>query len=70
MIATSEVLNYIGGEWRRPSTDSGSDVFNPATGELLARSRVDSASDVATAVQAAHAAFPEWRSTPAPAGLF
>jgi malonate-semialdehyde dehydrogenase (acetylating)/methylmalonate-semialdehyde dehydrogenase len=66
MIATSEVLNYIGGEWRKPSTDSGSDVFNPATGELLARSPVDSASDVTSAVHAAHAAFPEWRSTPAP----
>jgi malonate-semialdehyde dehydrogenase (acetylating)/methylmalonate-semialdehyde dehydrogenase len=40
-------------------------VFNPATGELLARSPVDSAPDVTSAV-ATHAASPGWRSTPAP----
>jgi malonate-semialdehyde dehydrogenase (acetylating)/methylmalonate-semialdehyde dehydrogenase len=41
-------------------------VFNPATGELLACSPVDSAPDVTSAVQATHAASPGWRSTPAP----
>jgi malonate-semialdehyde dehydrogenase (acetylating) / methylmalonate-semialdehyde dehydrogenase len=41
-------------------------VFNPATGELLARSPVDSAPDVTSAVQATHATSPGWRSAPAP----
>jgi len=59
-----EVLNYIGGEWRRPLSPAGIEVLNPATGELLAVSPQGSAADAEAAVQAASAAFPAWRATP------
>jgi malonate-semialdehyde dehydrogenase (acetylating)/methylmalonate-semialdehyde dehydrogenase len=69
MIATTglstEVLDFIGGEWRRPSSGGGTEVSNPATGDVLARAPLGSQEDVAAAVDAASAAFPEWRATPA-----
>ncbi|HYO57573.1 aldehyde dehydrogenase family protein, partial [Archangium sp.] len=37
---------------------------NPATGEVMARVPLSTPEDVATAVKAARAAFPAWRSTP------
>jgi malonate-semialdehyde dehydrogenase (acetylating)/methylmalonate-semialdehyde dehydrogenase len=40
--------------------------MNPATGEVIAKSPAGSAEEVAAAVDAASAAFPEWRATPAP----
>ena len=62
----SEVLNYIGGEWRRPLSGAGLEVVNPATGEVLAVSPAGGQADVEAAVQAASAAFPEWRAVPPP----
>lgn len=41
-----------------------SDVFNPATGEPLAKVALADREDVGSAVAAASAAFPEWRRTP------
>jgi len=61
-----EVRNFIGGAWRRPSSEPATDVLNPATGEVIAKSPAGSAEEVAAAVDAASAAFPEWRATPAP----
>jgi malonate-semialdehyde dehydrogenase (acetylating)/methylmalonate-semialdehyde dehydrogenase len=63
-MSTREVLNYIGGEWRRPLSPPGLEVVNPATGELLAVSPAGSDVDVQAAVRAAAAAFPAWRSVP------
>ncbi|MGH7173018.1 MAG: aldehyde dehydrogenase family protein, partial [Gemmataceae bacterium] len=59
-----EVRNYMGGAWRKASSEPASDVLNPATGELIARSPAGSAREVADAVEAAAAAFPNWRATP------
>jgi malonate-semialdehyde dehydrogenase (acetylating)/methylmalonate-semialdehyde dehydrogenase len=68
MIATSEVRgeirDYIGGAWRKPSSDPATEVLNPATGDVIAKTPAGSAADVAAAVGAASAAFPEWRATP------
>jgi len=64
MMAIDEVRDYAGGEWRRPSSASGTEVLNPATGEVIGRAPAGSAEDVATAVDAASTAFPEWRSVP------
>ena len=61
-----EVHDFIGGSWRAPSSSAGTEVRNPATGELLAQSPLGNADDVAAAAAAASAAFPAWRSTPAP----
>jgi len=67
-MATAQVesaaLNCVGGEWRRGSSPESFDVFNPATGEVLARPALAGREDVAAAVAAASAAFPEWRRTP------
>lgn len=63
MSANEQVLNYIGGEWRR-SAGAAADVYNPATGEAIATVPLSPAADVHDAVQAAAAAFPQWRRTP------
>ncbi|MBI5282375.1 MAG: CoA-acylating methylmalonate-semialdehyde dehydrogenase [Candidatus Solibacter usitatus] len=63
-MPSTEVLNYIGGGWRRPHSAAGLEVINPATGNLLAVSPAGDAADVEAAVQAASAAFPEWRAMP------
>ena len=47
--------------------DGGSrsaDVFNPATGQVAAQVRLADQATVASAIAAAHAAFPAWRNTP------
>ncbi|QOY90131.1 CoA-acylating methylmalonate-semialdehyde dehydrogenase [Paludibaculum fermentans] len=63
-MANKEILNYIGGAWQRPVSGAGLPVINPATGETIAVSPEGSQADVEAAVQAAAAAFPEWRAVP------
>ncbi|MBD2089487.1 CoA-acylating methylmalonate-semialdehyde dehydrogenase [Microcoleus sp. FACHB-1515] len=61
----TEILqNYINGKWETPQADL-LDVVNPATSEVLASVPLSSASDIDRAAQAAAAAFPSWRRTPA-----
>jgi malonate-semialdehyde dehydrogenase (acetylating)/methylmalonate-semialdehyde dehydrogenase len=57
-------LNCIGGEWRRSRSSESMDVRNPATGEVIAKGPLAGAEDVNAAVEAAAAAFPDWRRTP------
>jgi malonate-semialdehyde dehydrogenase (acetylating)/methylmalonate-semialdehyde dehydrogenase len=64
MIAIDEVRDYTGGEWRRPSSSGSSEVLNPATGEIIGHAPTGTAADVGAAVDAASAAFPEWRAVP------
>ena len=54
--------NYVGGQWTPASGTEELDVTNPATGEVLARVPMSSASDLDAAVRAARAALPEWRA--------
>src|SRR3954463_16654841 len=54
--------NYVGGQWTPASGSEELDVTNPATGEVLARVPMSSASDLDAAVRAARAALPEWRA--------
>ena len=60
-----QVANYIGGGWQSPANGEASDVVNPATGEVLAKIVLDGRADVDRAAEAAQAAFPGWRRTPA-----
>ena len=60
-----EVRDYVGGVWRKSSSQPATQVLNPATGEVLARSPAGCSQDVAAAVGAATAAFRDWRATPA-----
>lgn len=58
------VRNYIGGQW--VETASTFETVNPATEAVIASVAKASASDVDAAVQAAKAAYKEWRLVPAP----
>lgn len=62
----AQLLNYIGGGWQRSHATNHLPVTNPATAALLATVPLSPAAEVDEAVQAAAAAFPGWRRTPAP----
>src|SRR5437879_13257119 len=64
MIQDGKLLNYIGGAWKRPRTAGFLDVRNPATAETMVRVPLTPADEVDEAVQAAQAAFADWRRTP------
>ena len=57
--------NFIAGEWRDSCTGRWHDVTDPASGAVFARVPDSGAPDARRAVDAAHAAFAEWRSTTA-----
>jgi malonate-semialdehyde dehydrogenase (acetylating)/methylmalonate-semialdehyde dehydrogenase len=56
--------NYINDEWVASNTTTFGDVWNPAKGEKIASVPYGTKEDVDKAVQAAKAAFNEWRTTP------
>ncbi len=53
----SEPMNFIGGEWTRPSGAATLDVHEPATGQVIGRIVESSQEDVDRAVAAAREAF-------------
>jgi len=57
--------NYIDGTWVASKAAETVDVINPATGEVLGRTPLSTAAEVDAAAQAAAAALPAWRQTPA-----
>lgn len=58
------VHDFVDGRWT-PSRGTGRvDVYNPATGAVIARAPLGTRADVDAAVDAARRAFPAWRSTP------
>src|SRR6202163_4472664 len=59
-----KLTNYINGRWTDSQANEWRDVVNPATGETLAQVPLAGAAEVNQAVEAAAAAFPEWRRTP------
>jgi malonate-semialdehyde dehydrogenase (acetylating)/methylmalonate-semialdehyde dehydrogenase len=56
---------FINGEWRTLSGVAATQVYNPSTGEVIAECPVGGKVEVNAAVEAAQAAFPGWRETPA-----
>src|ERR1700743_2312276 len=67
-IATTsapDLQNYFNGAWQRSAATEFVDVANPATAEILGRTRLSTASDVDAVVKAAADAFPAWRRVPA-----
>jgi malonate-semialdehyde dehydrogenase (acetylating)/methylmalonate-semialdehyde dehydrogenase len=60
-----DILNYVNGAWRKSTATEFGNVINPASGELIARTPISTKADVDAVVQAAAAAFPAWRRTPA-----
>ena len=61
----TKVPNYVNGRWVESSSKEWRDVINPASGEVIASVPMSDDAEVITAIQAAHAAFPAWRRTPA-----
>ncbi len=64
MTPVETVNNYIGGHWVRSESLELLSVLNPAIGDQLAQVPAGAVGDVDMAVEAAAAAFPEWRRTP------
>jgi betaine-aldehyde dehydrogenase len=60
---TTEIQNFIGGEFRPTAAGESETIQNPATGEAIATAPLSDASDVDVAVLAAEAAFDEWSQT-------
>ncbi len=66
-IKTTEYRNYIDGKWVAPASNDYIENRNPADSrELIGRFPASNAEDVNRAVEAAAAAFDQWRRTPAP----
>ncbi|MFC4560221.1 CoA-acylating methylmalonate-semialdehyde dehydrogenase [Virgibacillus kekensis] len=62
-----EILkNYVGGEWIESNSDKTEEVFNPATGEVIAHVPVSSQEDVDHAVETAYQSFQQWKEVPVP----
>ena len=60
-----EILKpYIGGQYIPSKTEKYVDVFNPSTGEVIAKAPCCTQSEVESAIAAAKAAYPAWRDTP------
>jgi len=61
----TKVPHYVNGQWTDSRATDWQDVINPATGEVLASVPLADSNEVARAIEAAAAAYPEWRRTPA-----
>src|SRR4030066_2414449 len=57
-----EVKNYVNGEWV-DSKGKRVDVVNPATGKVIGKCPISTKEEIHAAVEAAQAAFPDWRRT-------
>ena len=55
---------FIGGEWVDAADGGTFESLDPFTGEVVADVAAGGREDAARAVEAAHAAFPEWSTTP------
>jgi malonate-semialdehyde dehydrogenase (acetylating)/methylmalonate-semialdehyde dehydrogenase len=62
-MAPQLIKNYIDGEWVESKSKEILDVRNPATAEVIARVPLSTTDEVASAIQAAKAAFQGWRET-------
>jgi malonate-semialdehyde dehydrogenase (acetylating)/methylmalonate-semialdehyde dehydrogenase len=58
------IPNYIAGAWLQAPPGDVTAVINPATGDTIAQTPMGGAAEVSAAVEAAAAAYPEWRRTP------
>jgi aldehyde dehydrogenase (NAD+) len=63
---TTQVRNYIGGEWVDAQSGETFPTHNPATEAVIAHAPQSSAADVQAAVTSAQTAYRSWRLTPAP----
>ncbi|MBA2443305.1 MAG: CoA-acylating methylmalonate-semialdehyde dehydrogenase [Rubrobacter sp.] len=62
--ALREVRNFVGGVWEEPGSEATEPVYDPATGEVIARTPLGGRGELDRAVAAAEEAFPGWAATP------
>ena len=55
---------FIGGAFLESKTDRYMPIYDPSTGEVIARTPCCTADEVEAAIAAAKAAYPSWRDTP------
>ncbi|MFN8961887.1 MAG: aldehyde dehydrogenase family protein, partial [Betaproteobacteria bacterium] len=60
-----EIGHHVGGAPLQGAQDRRAEVFNPATGEVIAQVRLADAAVVDAAVRAAQSAWPLWAETSA-----
>ncbi|MCC3356864.1 CoA-acylating methylmalonate-semialdehyde dehydrogenase [Bacillus sp. REN16] len=60
------VKNYIGGEWVESTTSNTQEVYNPATGEVIAYVPLSTSEELDHAVQVAKEAFDSWSQVAVP----
>ncbi|WP_209121347.1 CoA-acylating methylmalonate-semialdehyde dehydrogenase [Alkalihalobacillus sp. BA299] len=58
--------NFINGEWVEAKTNQVEEVFNPATGEVIANVPISTYEDLDQAAKIAKKAFKEWKNVPVP----
>lgn len=63
-IGSTQLLNFINGQWQRSAADELLDVTNPATAQVIARVPLSPGAEVAAAAEAAQRAFAQWRRVP------
>ncbi len=66
ITGTKTFQNFIGGEWVDAVSGETFESRSPATGDTIGLFRKSGHEDVAQAVEAAQAAYEEWRLVPAP----
>jgi aldehyde dehydrogenase (NAD+) len=66
-VETQTFRNFVGGEWVDAASGDTFESRSPATGELIGVFPRSGPEDVDRAVEAARAAYEEWRLVPAPA---
>ena len=64
MNETKKLKIFINGQFVESKTDTYNDVYNPSTGEVIARVPCCTREEVNYAIAAAKAAFPLWSGTP------
>jgi malonate-semialdehyde dehydrogenase (acetylating)/methylmalonate-semialdehyde dehydrogenase len=62
--ATNSVPVLFGGKWTEVKSKRSGDVYNPSTGQVIARVPFATAEQTGQVVEAAAAALPEWSETP------
>lgn len=61
--AVKTLTHFIGGEMVEGTSGRYGSVYNPATGEVIAKVPLASVEEARTAIDQAHAVFPKWRDT-------
>src|SRR4051812_28210332 len=62
--AVQTIPTFINGKWVPSASTRTSDVFNPSTGQVIARAPLSTPAEVDAAVRAAADALPQWAATP------